>query len=157
MNETVNQTSYKYFAFISYKREDIRWGLWVQKMLQSYRLPVKVCREHIGIPKQLNPIFIDIMHLTPGHLAENLKKEIQESKYFISICSKHCKEDPYYIDQELSFFLETHDSSMVIPFIIDDSDAPEEDCFSPQMSQFCMQNDIVGVNIHEAGKKVALI
>ena len=30
----------KYFAFISYKREDEEWAKWIQHELENYHLPV---------------------------------------------------------------------------------------------------------------------
>ncbi len=157
MDKDTTKNGYKYFAFVSYKREDSRWGRWLQKKLQNYRLPSRVCKKHMDIPKRLSPIFLDTTDLPPGDLSENLKKKIGECKYFISVCSKHSKENPKYVDQELVYFLETHDSSMVIPFIIDDAARPEEECFSPQMAELCAKNEIIGVNIHEAGKKRAFL
>ncbi len=154
---TEMKNDYKYFAFISYKREDSRWGKWLQKNLQKYRLPSRVCKNHVGIPKRLNPIFLDTTDLPPGELRQNLKEKISECKYFISICSKNSKENPKYIDLELQCFLETHDRSMVIPFIVDKSEAPEKECFSPLLCELCEKYEIIGANVHEQGKRRAFL
>ena len=42
-----NQGQYTNYAFISYKREDEKWAKWLQRKLESYKLPV-VIREEIN-------------------------------------------------------------------------------------------------------------
>lgn len=34
------QKRFTYYAFISYKREDEKWTIWLQKKLESYGFPV---------------------------------------------------------------------------------------------------------------------
>ncbi len=149
---------YRYFAFISYKRTDSKWADWMYRKLQSYRLPSKLCKKYEGIPKKFNPVFIDKQELLPGSLSDNLKKNIAESKFFVAICSENCKDNPIYIDMELKYFLETHDNdhTKVIPFIVDDSPKPEEECFSPEMQKLCAEHGIIGTNITEKGKKTCI-
>lgn len=35
----VAENTFKYFAFISYKREDEEWTKWLQHKLEHYKLP----------------------------------------------------------------------------------------------------------------------
>ena len=119
--------TYPYFAFISYKREDKKWAKWLQRNLQSYRLPTRICRQNRELPKRLSPVFLDVENLTSGRLGEPLRSETQASKFLIVICSRHAHDHSTYLDQEIRFFLETHQATHVIPFIVDDSPTPEKD------------------------------
>ncbi len=127
--------------------------------MQSYRLPAKLSKKYKELPKRLCPVFIDKDELVPGNLSDSLKEHISLCKYFISVCSKNCQKSPEYIDLELSYFLETHDNdySKVIPFIVDESPEPEKECFSPLMSKVCSENQIIGVNVNERGKRRAFL
>ncbi len=153
------ENSYRYFAFISYKRADSEWADWLCKNLQSYRLPASICKKHQELPKRLCPVFLDKEELLPGNLSENLRANIAQSKFFIVICSKNSQIHPEYIDLELQYFLETHngDYGRVIPFIVDDSPQPEKDCFSPRMQALCAEHEVIGVNVTEKGKRRALL
>ena len=44
-------TSKKYFAFISYKREDVKWAKWLQNELEGYHLPTKIAKANPNLPK----------------------------------------------------------------------------------------------------------
>ncbi len=155
----VKTNEYRYYAFISYKRTDSKWADWLYKKLQSYRLPGRLCRTHEGLPKRLTPVFLDRQDLLPGELGPQLKREIAESKFFISVCSQNAQTRPEYIDMELAYFLETHDNdyTKVIPFIVDDAPNPEKTCFSPRLQALCAEHNIVGINVHEKGKRRAFL
>ncbi len=150
---------YRYFAFISYKRADSRWADYLYAHLQRYRLPVRLCRAHRELPKKLCPVFLDKQELPPGPLKEQLKANIAASKFFISVCSRHTQDQPQYIDLELQYFLETHDNdyTKVIPFIVDASDHPETECFSPGLQALNAAYTLIGANIHEKGTRRALL
>ncbi len=153
------ESAYQYYAFISYKRADSKWADWLCRMLQSYRLPNKLYKQHRDTAKRLCPVFLDKAELIPGNLDEMLKKHIARSKYFVSVCSRNSQINPQYIDLELQYFLETHDGdyTKVIPFIVDDSPTPEVDCFSPGMQKLCAEHQLIGVNVHEKGKHRAFL
>ncbi len=151
--------TYKYYAFISYKRADSKWADYLYKNLHSYRLPSKLCKKHASLPPKLAPVFMDKQELLPGMLDDNLRQAIAECKYFIAVCSKNCQSNPEYIDMELRYFLETHnnDCTKVIPFIVDQSEHPEVECFSPAMQQLAAEYNLIGVNIFEKGKRRAFL
>ncbi len=159
MKPVQSESNYKYYAFISYKRQDSKWADWLYRNLQSYRLPSKICKKNKDLSKRLCPVFLDKEDLSPGALGESLKEHISESKFFISVCSKNTQNNPQYIDMELQYFLETHgnDYSKVIPFIVDESERPEEECFSPEMQRLCLENNLIGVNVNERGKHRAFL
>ncbi len=156
---TSGNMPFKYYAFISYKRMDSKWASWLYRKLQNYRLPSKLSRQYRELPKRLCPVFLDKEDLVPGNLSESLRQHIALSKYFIAICSKNSRINPQYIDMELQYFLETHnyDYTKVIPFIVDDSPRPENECFSPLMQILCVQYQLIGVNITERGAHRAFL
>ena len=62
---TDENRTYQYYAFISYKHLDKRWAKWVQRHLEYYRLPNRLCKEK-NTPKHVTPVFRDETDLTGG-------------------------------------------------------------------------------------------
>ncbi len=149
---------YTYFAFISYKSEDEKWARWLKNRLQRYRLPIRARRRGSDVPERCSPVFLDKTNLTPGVLDESLRSEVAESRFLIVICScsAHAKSD--YLNMELGFFLDNGGSpERIIPFIVDESRDPVAECFPTALAELCREKVIVGVNVHDAGKKAALL
>lgn len=153
-NNTLREEGYRYYAFISYKREDEKWAKWLHKKLQSYHLPSRLCRKHKNLPPKLNPVFLDQKYLKPGYLEEELRQEAINSKYLIVVCSAHTARAPKYIDNEIEYFLSGgHDAANIIPFIVGESDRPEIECFPPALRKLNEEKTLLGVNINEEGGK----
>ena len=94
----------------------------------------------------------------PGALDSGLSSEVQSARYLIVICSRAAKENSKYLDDELKYFLEgSGDISRVIPFIVDKSDHPVEECFPNYLAELCKTQNIVGVSIYDDGKRSALL
>lgn len=154
----VQAEGYRYFAFISYKREDEKWARWLKRSLQSYRLPNKTHQRHRNLPLYCKPVFMDKTNLTPGPLDDGLKEEVQSAKYLIVICSRQAHDRSVNLDKEISFFLEGGGTpERVIPFIVDDSRQPEKDCFPSALQALCEEKTIVGANIFDAGRRRAFL
>ena len=162
-SETVSSSAvpskdYTYFAFISYKSADEKWARWLKRNLQRYRLPAKTHRRHPHAEKRCSPVFLDKTNLTPGLLESGLTEEVQSARYLIVICSRKAAESSKYLDDELRYFLEgSGDLSRVIPFIVDRSDRPVEECFPAYLAQLCREKDIAGVSIYDGGRRNALL
>ena len=157
MAATQTTKEYTYMAFISYKRQDGAWARWLQRQLQAYRLPAKLRQRREGLPKRCAPVFLDRTNLTPGILEEGLRSEVQSSRFIIVVCSKNAVQAPEYLDAELQFFLERGDPARVIPFIVDDAPRPEVECFPPRLRQLCAERNVVGANVHDSGRRDALL
>ena len=97
---------YAYYAFISYKHEDRKWTRWLQHRLQSYRLPVRTRKQHRELPPRLSPVFYD-KNLRPGLLRDQIRKEIQSSRFLIVVCSRSAHDQPDWLNEEIDFFLDT--------------------------------------------------
>ncbi|MDO4563817.1 MAG: TIR domain-containing protein [Clostridia bacterium] len=156
--EAGTERKYTYYAFISYKHEDTEWAKWLQKQLHSYRLPSKICKQYAGIPRRLSPVFLDKTDLTPGELDTGLSENVGASKHLIVICSKSAYNDSTYIDKEIQGFLDAgNDPKRIIPFIVEKSDRPEKECFPKKLQEICETTAIVGVNIFDAGERLAFL
>ncbi len=92
MNEPGDRT-YKYRAFISYSHRDKKWGDWLHKALETYRVPrnVVATRGRDGpVPKKLFPIFRDREELpASADLSDQITTALRQSACLIVICSPH--------------------------------------------------------------------
>ena len=155
----IQSQGFTYFAFISYKHADAKWAIWLKRKLQSYRLPTKTQERHRDLPMRLCPVFLDKDHMTPGQLKNRERDEVQSAKFLIVICSQNACRASNNIDDEIQFFLDGGgDASRIIPFIVDDSDHPEMECFPLKLQELCSEGDnIIGANIRDSGKNNAVL
>ena len=72
-------TTKKRYAFISYNHKDAKWAKWLQEKLESYKLPADIHNEFEN-SRYLRPVFRDKTDLNTGVLANELRKELEESK-----------------------------------------------------------------------------
>ena len=78
---------YKYYAFISYKREDEKWSKWLQHKLEHYKLPISARKQNTNLPERVRPVFKDTTDLAGGVLEKAIKEALDVSKYLSVICS----------------------------------------------------------------------
>ena len=78
----------EYFAFISYKSEDVEWAIWLQHELEHYHLPASF-NGRTDIPQELRPIFRDVDELSAGNLPVQIQKALEDSQNLIVICSQN--------------------------------------------------------------------
>ena len=64
----MEQTQFKYFAFISYNSKDTEWGKKVQKKLEGYKMPATLCSEHGWERKPIKPVFFAPTDIQPDEL-----------------------------------------------------------------------------------------
>lgn len=148
--------SYKYFAFISYKREDEKWAKWLQNKLETYRFPSLLRKEYDKqLPSNLRPIFRDKTDISKtGDLKLILHEELVDSKYLIVICSPKSARSEW-VNQEILEFQKLGREENIIPFIIDgapNSPDPTVQCYPPTISE-----NILGISVKEVGKEKAVI
>ena len=159
-NNTMNSTAnlQQRGESISYKSEDAKYAKRLKRDLQSYRLPTRLRKQYRLASSHCSPVFLDKTNLTPGLLDEGLRREVQESRFLIVICSRHAHDRSRHLDDELKFFLEGGgDRSHILPFIVDESDNAVEECFPKALQELCRTQDIVGANIHDDGWRTAVI
>ena len=146
----------EYYAFISYNREDEKWAKWLQKKLESYKLPVIIHKENPSLPKRIYPVFRDKTDMEAGPITDNVRNELENSKYLIVICSPKAAKSGW-VGKEITMFTETGRADRIIPFVVDGTpkSGDEQECFH----QVIKENipDVLGININEIGREEAFI
>lgn len=151
------ETEFEYSAFISYKREDEKWAVWLQNHLERYSIPSEIRKEIPRLPKRIKPVFRDKTDLGAGGLAMSLHKELDRSRFLIVICSPHSANSDW-VGKEVEYFRNLGREEQIIPFIIKGtphSENLEEECLHPIFKKF--QDEPLGININEVGKQQALV
>lgn len=135
----------KYWAFISYSHTDKRWGDWLHKTLETYRVPKRlVGRESRDgeVPRRLFPIFRDREELpVSADLGSNISQALRESRYLIVICSPRAAQSRW-VDEEIKVFKKLGHEDRILALIVGGEPnamegkagfAPEEECFPKSM------------------------
>ncbi len=150
---------YKYFAFISYKREDEKWAKWLQKKLEHYKLPTSVKKLNSSLPNKIRPVFKDTTDLSGGVLEKAIKDALSLSKYLIVICSPRAAQSPW-VCKEVQEFIESGREEFIIPFIIDGvphSKDKSKECFPNGLRELSGERELLGISIHDMGREAAVI
>lgn len=143
---------YTYFAFISYSRKDERWAKWLQKKLEHYRLPSTVSRQKPDLPKKIK-IFRDKTDLTAGCLRQELKKELDQSKFLIVICSPQSANSEW-VGQEIEYFKNSGRQEYIIPFIVKGTPYTDNslECYHQTLKDGIPE--VLGINVFEKEKEL---
>ncbi len=112
----------KYWAFLSYSHADKKWGDWLHKALETYRVP----RQLVGkesrdgkIPARLFPIFRDREELpVSADLGANINAALGESRYLIVICSPRAAQSRW-VGEEIRTFKKLGREDRVLALIVD--------------------------------------
>lgn len=147
---------YRFFAFISYRSTDREWAVWLQHMLEHYRLPSVI--NGVQLPDSLYPIFLDTSELAGGNLGDELARALESSRYLIVICSPSSAQSQW-VDKEVQSFIDRGEIDRVIPFIISGSPYGEDDnCFVPALTRLrgtAMEQ--LGISVSENGREPAAV
>lgn len=115
--------SYKYFAFISYSHKDKKWGEKIHRALLRYRFP-SIVRKSASreLPNKIQPIFLDSDNLKSGHVWENIKPALDQSRKLIVICSPHSAQPnadgKQWVNEEVSYFVSQGRAEDIIPIMV---------------------------------------
>ena len=99
-----DKRAYNYYAFISYSRKDEPWAEWLQKRLETYRIPAMLRKQNLNVPQKLYPVFRDKTDLAGGKLLEMLHEELDSSQYLIVICSPNSAGSEW-VDMDVRHFM----------------------------------------------------
>ncbi|MCH4156395.1 MAG: TIR domain-containing protein [Muribaculaceae bacterium] len=110
-------TDFQYYAFISYKSEDEKWAKWLQRKLETYRLP-SVIRKAVNDGQKQLKIFRDKTDLRSGQLHSELRRELEVSKFLIVICSPRSAQSQW-VGREIDAFIKIGRGDNIIPFIVE--------------------------------------
>ena len=116
--------SYKYKAFISYSHKDKKWGNWLHKKLETYRIPKSLVGQTTKtgrISRRLYPIFRDREELpTSNELGTSIKCALEESFFLIVVCSSNADKSNW-VNEEIKYFKTLGRSENILSFIVDES------------------------------------
>ena len=159
---------FQYYAFISYSHKDMKWAKWLQKKLETYKLPSKLQENEAGKkekkanPHLIQPVFRDETSINPGKTVDDaLKSELEKSKYLIVICSPASAASSW-VDREVERFIEMGREDRIMPFIVDGvphSDDPAKECYVPSLRALAEKkgSSILGADVRARGKREAFL
>ena len=148
----------KYFAFISYKREDEEWAKWLQHKLEHYKLSSNL-NGRPDLPKEIRPVFRDTSELNPGNLLQQIHNALEQSRFLIVICSPRSAKSEW-VNREIESFIEMGGTDKIIPYIIEGkpfSQLAEEECFPDAIRNLPEEQELLGANINEMGRDAAVV
>jgi len=133
----------KYSAFLSYSHRDAKWGSWLHKAMEAYRLPkplVGTATVRGAVPKRLAPIFRDREELASAtDLGASINEALRNSACQIVICSPSATRSRW-VNEEILAFKRLGREDRIFCFIVDGepnaSDDPSQaaqECFPPAL------------------------
>ena len=150
------ETIAKRYAFISYNHRDQEMAKWLQAKLESYKLPTEIHNEFED-SRYLRPVFRDKTDLNTGILSDELRKNLQTSKFLIVLCSPNSAHSKW-VNDEVCAFIEMGRTERIIPFIINGTPhGTEDECLPHELREMKGEKELLGINIHEVGKQEAFV
>ena len=145
---------YKYFAFISYTHKDEKVAKWLQRKIETYKLPSSLQKKYNQkLPKNLKPVFRDKTDISKsGKIDDIINPELDKAKYLVVICSRN-SEKSKGVSKEIQRFKEQSRENNIIPFIIEDiSDSKDTNklYYPPGID-----TETLGISIPQLGKPQA--
>ncbi len=148
---------YRYAAFITYSHGDAKVAAWLQKSLESYRVPAHfraASKSRGKTSRHLGRIFRDREELSAGgDLGDTISNALLESEFLIVVCSPASARSEW-VNREIAEFKKTHTADKIFCVIVagepfasqGNPDSPEE-CFPPaleyQLSRESGSSDVV--------------
>ena len=131
--------SFRYKAFISYSHQDRAWAAWLQRALETYRVP----RRLVGsagpfgpIPARIAPVFRDREDLSSAaDLSATVKEALEAAESLVVVCSPAAARSAW-VDSEISYFRALGRGDRILALIVDgDPQAPDpaQQCFPPAL------------------------
>lgn len=150
---------FKYYAFISYKREDEEWAIWLQHELEYYHLPA-LLNGREDLPKVFHPVFRDIDELKAGNLPSQIYEALASSLHLIVICSPRSAKSEW-VNKEIETFIEIgkekgfNNLEHVFPFIVEGKPHDKaQECFPKALRDLPADKERIGGNVNESGGNV---
>jgi hypothetical protein len=101
----------KYWAFVSYTRQDRRQARWLHAGLERYRFPKdligSVTRKGLRVPERLYPCYLDVEELgAEPALTDPLMRALEASLTLAVVCSPTAASAPW-VEREIAHFRHT--------------------------------------------------
>lgn len=144
----------KYWAFISYSHSDARWGDWLHRKVEGYRVPRGLVGKPSAdghVPRRLGPIYRDREESpVSSDLGASLKKWLQRSRYLIVICSPRSAQS-HWVNEEVRYFKARHGEGRVLCLIVEGephaagkADSSTMECFPASVCHAILADGSVG-------------
>lgn len=143
----------EYYAFISYKSEDVEWAIWLQHELEHYHLPASF-NGRTDIRQELRPVFRDIDELSAGNLPEQIKRALENSQNLIVVCSPQAAASPW-VNQEVETFISLGRTDRIFPFIVE-GNSPKE-FFPPALLALPKNEERLGGDAAKQDRDIAFV
>lgn len=118
----VDDSSPKYWAFISYSHRDRKWGEWLHRELETFRIPKRLRRvasRHGALPEKLFPVFRDREELpVSADLGRNIEEALRLSRFLIVICSPGAAQSRW-VNEEILTFKRLGRGDRILALIVD--------------------------------------
>ena len=113
----------KYWAFISYSHADKKWGEWLHRALETYKVPKPlvgvITHRNETVPSRVFPIFRDRDELpTSSDLGAVISRALKQSRYLIVICSPRATASRW-VSQEILDFKKLGREDRILALIVD--------------------------------------
>lgn len=143
----------RYFAFISYKSEDVEWAIWLQHELEHYHLPASFNGRN-DVRQDLRPVFRDIDELKAGNLTEQIQQALTDSENLIVICSPQSAKS-HWVNEEVETFISLGRIDTIFPFIVE-GNSPK-DFFCPALLALPKEQERLGGEVSKNGRDAAFV
>lgn len=152
--------NYKYYAFISYSREDEEWAVWLQHELENYHLPDSL-KNREDLPKEFRPVFRDVDELKAGGLTGQIYNALESSANLIVICSPRAVSSEW-VNKEINDFVEignengVNNLERIFPFIVEGTPKAQDEaqeCFPESLRD----KNLLAGNVNENGRDRAFV
>jgi WD40 repeat protein len=144
--------SFRYWAFISYSHRDAKWGMWLHRQIETYRVPKKLVGQISPagpLPRRLFPIFRDREELAASaNLPIRIEEALHQSRTLIVVCSPRATRSRW-VNEEIKSFKRLGRTLRIFALIVDGepntSDenkgvAAEQECF-PEAMRYRIEAD----------------
>ena len=128
-------TEFRYKAFISYSHHDEHWARWLQRVLESYRVPRRLAGKqgkYGEIPARLAPVFRDREDLSSAaSLTETVQHELAAAETLVVICSPAAARSRW-VNEEIKAFAALGRTDRIYALIVEgdpQASDPAERCF----------------------------
>lgn len=129
------EEQYKYFAFISCIPNDKKWGIKIQRRLESYCIQEDICNVY-GLPrKPMKPICFTFTEYNAG---KSIKEFLETSRNLIVVCSTNSAKSAW-LNSEVELFASTGREQNIFPFIVDsavNSEGIDNECIPVHLKQY---------------------
>jgi tetratricopeptide (TPR) repeat protein len=126
-----------FWAFLSYSSHDSATAIWIQRALETYRVPQRLVGRTTPAgpaPRKFSPIFRDRTELAADpDLTARIAAALKTSAYLIVLCSSQSAKSRW-VDEEITLFRGLHGSSRIFSVILDGRPNDDhESCFPPAL------------------------